>query len=67
MSIIGDHLTEDNSGMYSSDSTYETIELNLTDEEFLVLAKLAHERDITFNQLVNDILRNIISDLKSKE
>lgn len=67
MSIIGDHLTEDNSGMYSSDSTYETIELNLTDEEFLVLAKLAHERDITFNQLVNDILRDIISDLKSKE
>ena len=27
---------------------YETIEVNLTDEEFLELAKLAHELDITF-------------------
>ena len=35
---------------------YETIEVNLTDEEFLELAKRAHELDITFNKMVERIL-----------
>jgi predicted DNA-binding ribbon-helix-helix protein len=35
----------------------EEIEIELSDKDFLVLAKLAHEKDITFNQLVNNILR----------
>ena len=35
----------------------ETIEVTLSDEEFLAIAKLAHERDITFNQMVDYILR----------
>jgi hypothetical protein len=34
----------------------ENIEIELTDQEFLGLAKQAHELDITFNQLVNNIL-----------
>lgn len=34
----------------------ENIEIELTDEEFLGLARLAHEQDVTFNQLVNNIL-----------
>lgn len=33
------------------------VTVNLTDEQFLILAKMAHEQDITFNQLVNNILR----------
>jgi len=33
------------------------IELDLSDEAFMILAKMAHEQDITFNQLVNNILR----------
>lgn len=33
------------------------IQIDIPDEDFVVLAKIAHERDITFNQLVNDILR----------
>jgi hypothetical protein len=34
----------------------ETIEVDLSDEDFLHIAKLAHERDITFNQMVEAIL-----------
>jgi len=37
----------------------ETIEL--TDEEFNILAKKAHEQDITFNQLVNNVLRDYMN------
>lgn len=38
----------------------ETIQVNLTDEEFLHIAKLAHEQDITFNQMVAKILEQHI-------
>jgi len=38
----------------------ETIELDLTDSEFLELAKLAHSQDVTFNQLVNNILSDAV-------
>lgn len=34
----------------------ENIEIELSDSEFLSLARQAHEQDITFNQLVNNIL-----------
>jgi len=40
----------------SDESNYETVEVDISDEEFLALAKIAHERDITFNQLVNEII-----------
>jgi hypothetical protein len=35
---------------------YETIQVELTDEEFLCIAKLAHDLDITFNKMVESIL-----------
>lgn len=35
----------------------ETVEVDLTDEEFLHIAKCAHELDITFNQMVAKILQ----------
>ena len=35
---------------------YETIKVELTDEEFLCIAKLAHNLDITFNKMVEKIL-----------
>jgi hypothetical protein len=38
----------------------ENIEIELTDQEFLGLAKQAHELDITFNQLVNNILAQAV-------
>jgi len=44
----------------------ENIELELSDEEFLELAKQAHEKDITFNQLVNSILLAELTRIKSE-
>jgi hypothetical protein len=38
----------------------ENIEIELTDEEFLGLARQAHDLDVTFNQLVNKILGDAI-------
>jgi hypothetical protein len=43
------------------------IEIDLTDDEFLRLAKMAHERDITFNQMVEYILSEEIKRLKGIE
>jgi hypothetical protein len=37
-----------------------TIEIDLTDEEFCKVAKLAHERDITFNKMVAIIIQEEI-------
>ena len=36
------------------------IEVDLTDEEFLHVAKMAHENDITFNEMVVRILEEHI-------
>ncbi len=42
----------------------ETVEVDLTDEEFLYIAKLAHEQDITFNQMVAKILEEHLEESK---
>jgi hypothetical protein len=42
----------------------ETVEVELTDEEFLHIAKRAHELDITFNKMVSKILEEHIEELK---
>lgn len=38
-------------------SPYKEIEVDLDDNVFLELAKRAHEQDITFNELCNQILK----------
>ncbi len=38
------------------------VPVDFTDEELLKYMKLAHERDITFNQLVEEALRNAIEE-----
>jgi len=38
----------------------ENIEVELSDGEFLSLARQAHDLDITFNQLVNNILADAV-------
>ena len=43
------------------------VEIDITDETFLKLAKMAHEKDITFNQLCNEILREQIEQLEKDE
>lgn len=45
----------------------ENVEIDITDEEFLSIAKMAHERDITFNQMVEIILQAEIDRIKSTE
>ena len=42
------------------------VPIDLTDEEFLSIAKMAHERDITFNKMVEIILWNYINETKNK-
>lgn len=39
------------------------IEINLPDAELLVLFKMAHELDITFNAFVEDVLREYLENL----
>jgi hypothetical protein len=41
--------------------TRENVEIDLSDEDFIQIAKLAHERDITFNQMVEEILLKAIN------
>jgi len=40
------------------------IEIELSDEDFLILAKEAHKRDITFNQFVEEILSKALEEEK---
>jgi len=35
----------------------ETIEVDMTEEQFAKIAEMAHEQDITFNEMCNRILR----------
>ena len=42
----------------------ETVELRLDREELYQLMLIAHERDITLNQLVEEILRQYIKEHK---
>lgn len=37
-----------------------TIEVELTDEEFLSIAKMAHDQDVTFNDMVGIMLQEYI-------
>ena len=39
------------------------IQINLPDAELLVLFKMAHELDITFNDFVEDVLREYLENL----
>ena len=32
------------------------MELDITDDDFLAIARMAHERDITFNKMVEELL-----------
>jgi hypothetical protein len=44
--------------------TRVSIPVDFTDEELLKYMKLAHEQDVTFNQLIEEALRTAISDFK---
>jgi hypothetical protein len=44
-----------------------SVPVDFTDEELLTYMKIAHERDITFNQLVEDALRAAIEEHKMRD
>ena len=54
--------------MTSQEKTDDRVDLpvDLTDDEFLSIARMAHERDITFNKMVETILWNYINETKNK-
>jgi predicted HicB family RNase H-like nuclease len=44
----------------------ETIQIDITDHQFLVLAKAAHEKNITFNQYVNQVLKEYLDKINAE-
>ena len=50
-----------NPTLYGRLSLMETVELELTDQELFRLMRLAHEQDITLNQLINNVLQNVVN------
>lgn len=44
----------------------ETVQVNIEDDVFLVIAKEAHLQDITFNQMFTQILTDFIAKLRRK-
>ena len=42
------------------------VEIELPESELLTLTLLAHEKDITLNQLVNNVLRDTLKDFEYK-
>lgn len=56
--------------MKTADTLADTrveVPLELSDDEIFRLMKMAHERDITLNQLVDEILRETIDRIESEE
>jgi len=43
------------------------MEIEMSDEEFLFVAKMAHDRDITFNQMINKIMEDFIKEFGDGE
>lgn len=50
-----------------TEKKYETVPVDLSDEEFLTIARMAHDRDITFNQMVEIILWQYIGKEKERQ
>ena len=45
---------------------FKTIEIDIDDNLFLKIAKAAHERDITINTMINNIIKDKLHDLDYK-
>jgi hypothetical protein len=44
------------------DTSFSQVGIDLDDADFLILAKMAHEQDCTFNELCNGILRDAMEE-----
>lgn len=45
----------------------ETVEIELDDAELFRLMQLAHEQDITLNQLINQILQRVVDSYQEQD
>jgi len=52
-------------GIKQKDGT-QSVEIELSEDDLLILALAAHDRDITLNQLVNNVLRDSLKTLEYK-
>ena len=57
---VAEHFGINDQGSIPEPVKYETIDLEFSDEELLKYMKMAHELDITFNQLVERALKEAI-------
>jgi hypothetical protein len=57
---VAEHFNINDQGIIPESVKYETIDLEFSDEELLQYMKMAHELDITFNQLVERALKEVI-------
>ena len=51
-------------GYTFKDYVEETLEIS--DKDFIILAKEAHKRDITLNELINDVLEKYVQERKNE-
>jgi len=49
------------------DDGMENVEVEFEDEDFIALAKMAHEKDITFNMLITEMLTSYIDEQEAKK
>ena len=45
---------------------WTAVDIEIEDEDFMKIAREAHDRDITLNQLVNNVLRDSLKNLEYK-
>ena len=45
---------------------FTAVDIELPDDDFMRIAREAHERDITFNKMINIILKNGIKDAQHR-
>lgn len=48
-------------------SKTEPVEVDLSDKTFLILARAAHEKDITFNEFCEETVKEVLGRLKTNE
>ena len=59
-SEFGKDMIEHEKQLGKEEEPWETVEIELRDEDFTRIAREAHARDITFNKMVNVILKDAI-------
>jgi hypothetical protein len=67
MGIISDRLGSGEREITDGDENMVDVGVDFTDEEFLRIAKLAHEEDITFNQFVRNVLQTAMDAEKEQD